>query len=284
MDKPVQTSTATWWKPVQRRNPTVGEQSSVGLTRLAGHGRSDSGAYGCNPTVLSTLRNPTLKVLHDTEVYDTHSVVHIDGDVLSYPVFRNLVSPNKAGIVPIPVLTSEGLGVLRSGAHASSSEVAKGVYGLCTFIFSLSPALPGLDERVTTSCICLHPGLVKRLAVGDNPKLVDTRLLKHLREHGVKYPPPPELAPNFTQPQAQEDFDECCICLASEAVYKLNNCSHGAPLVCLVCRNLLNSRSGPGALIPCPICRTAGILVKAGLKTPTCRPPKKKKARRRPIK
>jgi len=36
-------------KPVQRRKPTVGEQSSVGLTRLAGQGRSDSGAYGCNP-------------------------------------------------------------------------------------------------------------------------------------------------------------------------------------------------------------------------------------------
>jgi len=276
----------TWYKPVQRRNPTVGEQSSVGLTRLAGHGRSDSGAYGCNPTVLSTLRKPTLKVTHETEVHDTYCVVHFDGDggQIGSHLFREIVTPCPAGIVPIPVLTYEAFDVLTSGAHASPAECAKGVYGLCIFIFSLSSALPGLDRRVKSSCICLQPSLVKRLAVGDNPKLVDTRFLKHLKNHGVKYPPPPEPAQNSTQPQGQDDFDECCVCLVSEAVFKLSNCSHGTPLVCLVCRNLMNSRSGLGTLIACPICRTAGIFVKAGSQTPTCRPCKKKKASRRPIK
>ena len=90
-------------KPVQRRKPTVGEQSSVGLTRLAGQGRSDSGAYGCNPTVLSTLRKPTLKVTHETEVHDTYCVVHFDGDggQIGSHLFREIVTPCPAGSVQI---------------------------------------------------------------------------------------------------------------------------------------------------------------------------------------
>ena len=91
---------------------------------------------------------------HETEVYGTHCVVHFDGDggTMAHCVFRDLVTPDPAGIVPIPVLTYEALDVLTSGAHASSTECTKGVYGLCAFIFSLSSALPGLDEVVNTSC------------------------------------------------------------------------------------------------------------------------------------
>ena len=164
-------------KPVQRRKPTVGEQSSVGLTRMAGQGRSDSGAYGCNPTVLSTLRKPILKVTHEIEVHDTYCVVHFDGDggKIGSHLFREIVTPCPAGIVPIPVLTYEALGVLSSSAGASSTECTKGVYGLCTFIFSLSPALPGLDESVMSSCIFLFPRIVEILAVRYNQMLVDTR-------------------------------------------------------------------------------------------------------------
>ena len=96
-------------KPVQRRKPTVGEQSSVGLTRLAGQGRSDSGAYGCNPTVLSTLRKPTLKVTHETEVHDTYCVVHFDGDggQIGSHLFREIVTPCPAGIVDISTAQEE---------------------------------------------------------------------------------------------------------------------------------------------------------------------------------
>ena len=139
---------------------------------------------------------------------------------------------------------------------------------MCIFICPQTPGIPGPDELVHGSAICRCPRFVEQLAAGHNPKLVDTRLLAHLRKLGRTYPMPPEptqARSDLSHVTGTDDRLECCICMAADAVYKWSNCSHsGSPLVCLRCRNLVNSRSGDEASA-CPICRTKGDLVKVGL-------------------
>ena len=200
------------------------------------------------PAVLGTLRRQLIKVTEDaTKVYETHVIQQFHGPCpTGYAELGYLLTSN---IIPIPVVTYESLLLLQNSVHARSSEIAEGLYGLCIFILPQTPGMPGPDEWVHTSSICLCPRFVEQLAAGQNPKLVDTMLLAHLRKLGRTYPMPPEptqARSDLSHVTGTDDRLECCICMAADAVYKWSNCSHsGSPLACLRCRNLVNSLAGP---------------------------------------
>ena len=223
------------------------------------------------PAVLSTLREQLFKVTGNSEVYEAPGfkfcMPEFDGpSPTAYTYVRDLI--DDSNVVPIPVLTYDTLYVLHTRTGAYKSQCDEALYGLCTFIFPQTPGRLGLTDMVHGSKICFCPRMVEQVAFGYNPKVVDTKLLKHLKDLRRKYPLPPEPTPCPVQPQVQDDRAECCICMAADAEYKWSNCSHGgSPLVCLHCRNLVISRS-EGRPSACPICRTQGEIVKLGLHAP----------------
>ena len=142
-----------------------------------------------------------------------------------------------------------------------------GAYGTCIFAGLLSNDSPvTVTSWLRVSNICYYPTLVADLAVGRNPKGINTTLLKRLKELGFKYASPSDSeVSRYVEPAPLE---LCCICLDRPTTHRWSKCRHNPEVqwgtICRVCRKdwmkTIAATSNKESM--CPVCRTMGLIVK----------------------
>ena len=145
-------------------------------------------------------------------------------------------------------------------------------YGICVFImkpdWSTVPIERFSEESwVTVSNICFCPQLVNSLAMGRNPSRIHTQFLSRLKVLGFRYHAYPNPS-GFTI--AASEGAPCCICLSLRPTHRWSKCwhnsDHGWGTICESCRAVqIAAASLVGNMtLPCPLCRTPGLIVKLG--------------------
>ena len=211
----------------------------------------------------------------DMDNHEGRTAIMAPKDLLERSLSSGMDALNVNHMMLIPYRSRLSLAWFGSRHAATPEQIHDGAYGL-----SIAYAGDiGGTEMLDFTCILCCPGIIQRLAYGENPQGMDTRQLAKLKELGQVYRPPPASDQALVRPSnfgASSGGDPVCVvCMAYPPQFLWEKCGHPREgrqkLVCHKCCNELRRRArgnanaairGTGYIrLPCFICQTVSRLV-----------------------